>query len=490
MRVQTILPRPHAAGLALLVSLALVGCSSARSASNDGAAGGSAGEGGTGEAGTGGITGTGGSAGIPGSSGSAGSLVGGAGGASGTGGGSVGGPLLEPVRIRGGDPHDLYLDFETSGEGLASLEGRVVTVRLGDPPINRLASAQARVVDGRFALSLPQTLEAGLYKTKIVHFDVDGDGRCGPGDQVWVDRSSSQSAPGVVVRLFGPGATGTGLAGPASVAGTLSPPDDEICGRIDLCGPYVAETPRPSLDLKITGSGFDAHNDLPIRLVTRSSGTATLRGLGRGVVIGGRFTIYVPNGYQRGTDQEIFWFVDVDRDGKCGDAGADHLGHATVARFDPVGNEPVEVSVSDGHSAASPGGADVCAAMQPLSTMAVTGSGFDAHERSIIYFWTRTSNGARLAAGSTNIAAGGGLSFAQRPFAYERGSNQEVLWFVDAQGGPARYCDSSTGDHVGYRGTGNLEPGAADVVSFAISDNHVETTAGGEYVCALMNGCR
>ena len=80
------------------------------------------------------------------------------------------------------------------------------------------------MVDGKFALSLPQPLEAGLYRTKIVHFDVDvdGDARCGPRDQVWVDHSSSWSAPGVVIRTFAPDATGTGLAGPASVAGTVS----------------------------------------------------------------------------------------------------------------------------------------------------------------------------------------------------------------------------------------------------------------------------
>jgi hypothetical protein len=366
----------------------------------------------------------------------------------------------------------------------------VVTVRLGDPPIYRLASAQARVIDGKFVMRLPQTLEAGLYKTKLVHFDVDGDGRCGPGDQVWVDRSSSQSAPGIVTRMFGSDATGTRFLGPASVAGTLSAPDAETCSRIELCGPYVAETPRPSLDLKIAGSGFDAHNDLPIRLVTRSSGTAALRGLGRAGIIAGRFTIYVPNGYQRGTDQEIFWFVDVDGDGKCGAAGGDHLGQATVGSIDPAGNEPVEVSVSDDHTATSPGGTDVCAAMQPLSTMAVTGSGFGAHERSVIHFWTRTSNGARLAEGVTNIAAGGDLLFSQRPFAYERGSNQEVLWFIDAQSGPGRYCDSSTGDHVGYRDTGNLDPAANGVVSLAIADTHVESTPGAEEICALMNGCR
>jgi hypothetical protein len=56
--------------------------------------------------------------------------------------------------------------------------------------------------------------------------------------------------------------------------------------------------------------------------------------------------------------------------------------------------------------------------------------------------------------------------------------------------GPARYCSSSTDDHVGYADTGNLEPMANDVVNFAITDNHAERTPGAEDICSLMNGCR
>jgi hypothetical protein len=82
-----------------------------------------------------------------------------------------------PIRIRGGDSNEFYFDLEIGGQGLTALEGRVVTVRIGDPPLARLASGQVRVVGGSFALSLPQVLEGGLYKTKIIHFDLDGDGR-------------------------------------------------------------------------------------------------------------------------------------------------------------------------------------------------------------------------------------------------------------------------------------------------------------------------
>jgi hypothetical protein len=400
--------------------------------------------------------------------------------------------MLEPVRIRGGDANQTYFDLEITGDGLASIEGRLVTVRLGDPPLQRLTSAQTRVIDGKFAFSLPQTLEVGLYKTKIIHFDVDGDGRCGAGDQVWVDRSSSWSTPGVVIRRFGSDGAGIRMVGSPSAAGTLAAPDEDTCRRIELCGRYApaAEGRRPSLDIKVTGSGFDRHDGNPVHLLTRSSGTVALRGIGRGAIIGGRFTIYVPNGYQRGADQEILWFVDVDSDGKCGASAGDHLGYAAIAALDPVGNDAVEVSISDDHPATLPGNIDVCTAMQPLLTMAVTGSGFGAHERAVVYLLTRTSNGAQLAGGPASVAVGGGVSFSQRPYAYARGSNQEVLWFIDAQSGPARFCDLGTGDHVGTLETGPLEPAANGVVNLAITDNHVERSAGAEDVCAVMNGCR
>jgi hypothetical protein len=470
-----------AAPLAVVLSLSVLGCSGSRVTSGDGSAGGAAGKGGSSEtAGAGGRAGTGGSA------------PGGEGGGGSTGRGGAGSPPLEPTRIRGGDANEHYYDLEIGGQGLVSLEGRVVTVRIGDPPLVRLASGQARVVGGSFSLTLPQVLEDGLYKTKIIHFDVDGDGRCGPGDQAWIDRSSSLNAPGLATRMFEPDGAGVRLSGSNVGAGVVSAPDAEVCRRIEICGPYDprAEATRPIVDMKVAGSGLEAHERQRVRLLTRSRSTASLRGIGRGIVFGGRFTVYLPNGYERRADQEILWFVDVDGDGRCNASAGDHLGYATVAGLDPTGNDAVAVAVTDDHAGVVPGDVDVCAGMPPLSTMAVTGSGFAGHEGARMFFFTRTSTGAPLAGATTSVSATGGVFFSQRPYAYERNANQQVLWFLDSQGSPNVACDVTTGDHVGFLATGAFDPIGNEVVNLVISDNHVEMTTTAEDICAVMNGCR
>jgi hypothetical protein len=404
-------------------------------------------------------------------------------------GGSV--PALEPVRIRGGDPYQTYLDLEIMGDGLDAFEGMVVTVRLGDPPLYRLTSAQTRVTGGKLSLSLPQVLEYSLYKMKRIHFDVDGDGQCGPGDLIWVDASASSSAPGVAIRMFGSDGTTIRATGSDAAVGMLAAPTAADCQRIAVCGPYdpAAEGTRPVLDMKVVGSGFDAHEGESVRLLTRNAGTGALRGIGRGTVFGGRLTVYLPNGYERAADQEILWFVDVDGDGACNAGAGDQLGYARPVGFNPAGNEVLEVSVTD-DPATVPATVDVCSGMQPLLTMAVTGSGFGAHEGATIYVATRTANGAPLAGTLTSISVGGGASFSQLPYAYERTANQQVLWFVDVQRAPAGVCDTSSGDDVGYVGTGSLAPVGNGVSNLGITDNHVDATATNEEICAVMNGCR
>jgi hypothetical protein len=186
LRLRAVLRRAHAALLALLVSLPLVGCSSTPSASSDGAAGGSTGEGGTGGAGTGGITGAGGTG--AGSGGGGGAAGGGGGGSSAPGGsgGSSG-----TARIIRGDPNEQnWFSLVIEGRGLANDEGKVVTARIGEPsrPPERLGSAQARIQDGAFRIEFPQGCEGFLYKTKLLYIDVNGDGSCTAGvDRVYSD---------------------------------------------------------------------------------------------------------------------------------------------------------------------------------------------------------------------------------------------------------------------------------------------------------------
>src|SRR5207253_9212322 len=59
---------------------------------------------------------------------------------------------FEPIRIIRGDPTRQFVDLSIVGMGLASVEGRLVTVRIGIPDRapERLASGQARVTEGGF----------------------------------------------------------------------------------------------------------------------------------------------------------------------------------------------------------------------------------------------------------------------------------------------------------------------------------------------------
>jgi len=110
-------------------------------------------------------------------------------------GGNVDGGLA-PVRIIRGDPSATsWYSLSIEGHGLASEEGRVVTVRTGiaERPPERLGSAQARIDSGAFRIDLPQAAEISLYKRKLLFIDVDGDGTCTAGvDHVYSDSRAQE----------------------------------------------------------------------------------------------------------------------------------------------------------------------------------------------------------------------------------------------------------------------------------------------------------
>jgi len=94
---------------------------------------------------------------------------------------------LDPVRTCGEPPSSTqgYCDLTLQGEGLDAYDGMLVNLRVGSRTY-RHASAQARVVGGRFSLDWPQILDThNVYQDLFVVFDVDGDGRCSPGDQYY-----------------------------------------------------------------------------------------------------------------------------------------------------------------------------------------------------------------------------------------------------------------------------------------------------------------
>jgi hypothetical protein len=100
------------------------------------------------------------------------------------------GPGLEPTRVFRGNPADEFWDLTFRGEGLEHLDGRVVTVRVGNPAgaTERLGSGQARIVGGSFELLLAGVWEAYFYKRKMLYIDADQSGRCeGASDLVFHD---------------------------------------------------------------------------------------------------------------------------------------------------------------------------------------------------------------------------------------------------------------------------------------------------------------
>jgi hypothetical protein len=407
-------------------------------------------------------------------------------GAGGAGGASAVGPPLDPqpVRIRGGIPDALYWDLLISGEGLASLEGHLVMVRVGNWSNDRFASGQARIVDGRFSLDFPQGTAATQYTHKTVVFDVDGDGRCGPGDAAWNDYSATASGPGFVERTFGPGETGGiavigGLTAPGSAPLAAASADD--CKRIDVCNasPERAGEKRDFIDALVRGEGFDAYEGRFVRLAARSLGGATRLGAARAQIIGGRFTMLLPAGVQRQVAPELLWFVDADGDDKCGAGGGDLMAYTTPGAFDPPANEPAAISIAASAVTAVPGNVDVCAAIAPLPTMTVTGTGFAVDERSPIFVTSRMSSGATVGTLATHVSGSAlpALTFERRP-------GQEVLWFADDTGDGI--CATASA-HTGAASTPASDP--AGNLTLPITDTHGATTPSGADVCAVMNGC-
>ena len=436
-----------------------VSCSDARGTSSD-AGGGSGGD--VGSAGTGGGGGT--------------TVV--------EDGGAGAGPPLDPqpVRIRGGSPDVLYWNMLISGEGLASLEGRLVMVRVGYWSDGRFASGQARIVDGRFALDFPQAHYATAYTQKTVVFDVDGDGRCGPGDAVWDDSSATASGPGFVERTFGFDQTRgivviRGLTGPGSAP--LDPATAADCKRVDVCNAFPARAgEKPAfIDAVVRGEGFDAYEGRIVRLAARTVGGATRLGTARAQIIGGRLTMRLPAGFPRQTAPELLWFVDADGDGKCGAGGADLLGYTTPGAFDPPANEPAAVSIA---ASAVPGNVDVCAAFEPLPTMTVTGTGFAVDERRPIFVISRMLSGATVGVWATH-ASGGALP----ALTFERRPGQEVMWFAESTGDGI--CATADGAHTGAFSTAASDP--AGNLTLQITGNQAVTTPAGADVCGVMNGC-
>jgi len=240
------------------------------------------------------------------------------------------------------------------------------------------------------------------------------------------------------------------------------------------------------LDLEIAASGFAAHEGQKIFLVTRAGIFAVL-GVGTTTVAAGSFSFHFPKGYLRAWSQEILWLVDSDGDGVCNEAAGDHAGYVVAGGFDPAGNAPFAVSITDNHVGATRD-ADLCNPKLPFGEMLdlnITGSGFAAHDGRTVRLLTRTGqNGAIFGAGQALIAAGG-FAF-HFPKGFETSAYQEVIWFVDDDGDGT--CTAA--DHTGYAVTSAFSPLEIAPLDMTITDNHMATTARAADICTVMNGCQ
>ena len=259
-------------------------------------------------------------------------------------------------------------------------------VRVGYWSDDRFASGQARIVDGRFALDFPQSHYATAYTQKTVVFDVDGDGRCGPGDAVWDDSSATPSAPGfveltpwldqtrgiVVIR----GLTGSGSA-------PLDPATAADCKRVDVCNAYPARAgEKPAfIDAVVRGEGFDAYEGRTVRLAARTVGGA--RGWarrGRGMSAAAWPCGCRPACRAR-RPQSCSGSSTPTATVSAAQQRRRAVGYTAPGPFNPPANEPAAISIAASALPAVPGNVDVCAAFEPLPTMTVTGTGFAVDER-------------------------------------------------------------------------------------------------------------
>jgi hypothetical protein len=139
----------------------------------------------------------------------------------------------EPVTVIRGDPEASFADLKVRGVALDRHEGEFVTVKIGMPerPPERLGSGRARIREGTFELSFPAVWEDVLYKQKLVHIDVDGDGTCTAArDRLFQDYRAA-STPELIVR-------GAGEGGHNDIAevGSLSEAES-LCGIVNAGWP-------------------------------------------------------------------------------------------------------------------------------------------------------------------------------------------------------------------------------------------------------------
>jgi hypothetical protein len=240
----------------------------------------------------------------------------------------------------------LYVDLNISASGFTEHEGQTVFLVTRSNTYGVLGSGSAVVSGGAFAFHFPRGYQRASDQQIIWLLDADGDGVCdaAAGDHTGFLLVSATDPPG---------------AEPVAVAISDNHVQMTPSGA-NLCNPAFPF--GDMLDMNVTGTGFDADEGRTVHLLARTVDNGAIFASGDAVIASGGFVLHFPRGFERFTYEEIFFFVDVDGDGRCV-VGTDHPGYTVTAAFNPTQNIPVDVPLMDNHMAQSARGADVCAVM-------------------------------------------------------------------------------------------------------------------------------
>jgi hypothetical protein len=235
-----------------------------------------------------------------------------------------------------------YVDMNVTASGFGEHEGQTILLVTRGGVGSVFGSGNARVTGGAFALRFAKGYLRSIDQEILWLIDANGDGVCSDGEHTGF----------ALVSAVDP-------AGPLEVA--ITDNHARTTSRnVDICTP--TRSFGEMLDMNVTGRGFEAHDGMRVRLLTRTNDNGAVFGFGEAVVAGGGFALHFPRGFERFTYQEILLYVDVDGDGACA-TETDHSSYLVTSAFNPVDNSPLDQPVLDDHMAQSARGADVCAVM-------------------------------------------------------------------------------------------------------------------------------
>jgi hypothetical protein len=102
-------------------------------------------------------------------------------------------PVDGEVEIIRGADGETWLDLTIAGQDLNIADGNTVVIQIGTPDFapERLGHAVTQLAGGGFSVDFPDVWEHGLYKKKVIFFDLDDDGACDGTETVLVDFSAS-----------------------------------------------------------------------------------------------------------------------------------------------------------------------------------------------------------------------------------------------------------------------------------------------------------